>query len=192
MNFKQLATLIVLPSAIFFLSSTTALAGSESGLYIGGSFGNASVSKEGDPNTDPDFKFDESDSGYKLFMGYNFGIIPLIDVAVEGSYVDFGKPSGTTSDGTNIEYDLTAWDAYGLVGLTFGPFALFGKAGLVAWNSDDAYGALSGSETGTDATYGLGVKFQIASFVIRAEYEYFDLDSFDDVYMASIGVAYTF
>ena len=190
MNVKQLAKLLVLPPAIFLFSSTTVLAGSESGLYLGGSFGNASVSA--DVPTEPDFKFDESDTGYKLFMGYNFGIIPLIDVAVEGSYVDFGKPSGTTSGGTKIDYELTAWDAYGLVGLTFGPFALFGKAGLVTWNSDDAYGALTGSESGTDPTYGLGVKFQIASFAIRAEYEYFDLDSFDDVYMASIGVAYTF
>ena len=192
MKLKQLATLIVLLPVVFFLSSTTVFAGSESGLYLGGSYGNSSISKEGDVPADPSFSFDESNLGYKIFMGYNFGIIFLLDVAVEGSYVDFGKASGTVSGGENVEHDLTAWDAYGLVGLTFGPFALFGKAGLVAWSSDDVVDAVESSDSGTDPTYGIGVKFQIASFAIRAEYEYFDLNTYDDVYMASVGVAYTF
>ncbi len=192
MNLMRLSRLTALLPAIYLLFSTSAYAGAESGFYVGGSIGNANISAKGETPGNIDFDFSESDSGYKIFAGYNFGIIPLIDIAVEGSYVDFGKPTGTASDGSSIKYEMTAWDGFGLVGLTFGPFALFGKVGVVAWDSESAIGAITGSDSGTDPAYGIGVKFQIASFAIRAEYERFDLNNFDDVYMASVGAAYTF
>jgi opacity protein-like surface antigen len=189
MLLNRLITTMFIP--LFLSLSATAQAGSDSGLYLGASLGQASIEiKEQIPDGD-DLDFSEEDSGYKVFVGYNFGIIPLIDLAVEGSYVDFGKPSGSVN-GTNVEVDLTAWDAFGLAALTFGPFSVFGKAGLVSWDSDASVGGESGSDSGSDSAYGLGAKFQISSIAIRAEYEYFDLSEFNDVYMASVGVSYTF
>jgi len=187
MNFKRLSTLIVLLPVMVILSSTTALAGSDSGFYLGGSVGNATVN-----DTVNNLDYSESDSGYKIYLGYNFGIIPLLDLGVEGSYVDFGKPSGNLAIGIPVQYDITAWDAFGVAGLTLGPFGLFGKMGLVAWNSDSAISAIKGKDSGTDPAYGIGVKFQIMSFAIRAEYEYFDLSIIDNVSMASLGFDYTF
>ena len=174
------------------LISGTASAGSDSGFYLGGSIGQATVKfKDQTPDGD-DFEFSEDDSAYKIFGGYNFGIIPLIDLAVEGSYVDFGKPNMTSTTGTTIATDLTGWDAFGLAALTFGPFSVFGKAGLIAWNSDFNIGTVSSSNSGTDSAYGLGAKIQFGSLAARAELEYFDIGELDDVYMGSIGLSYTF
>jgi len=88
---------LTIPAAVF--------AGADSGFYIGAGAGSATVK---------DTDFDASDSAYKIFDGYNIGFIPLVDFAVEASYVDFGNPS--TSLG-NVE--VTGFNAFGLAGLSF-------------------------------------------------------------------------
>jgi opacity protein-like surface antigen len=168
------------------------MAGSESGLYIGGSVGQATIkAKDQSPDGD-DFDFSEEDAGYKIFLGYNFGVLPLIDLAIEGSYVDFGRPSGTLSDGTRIEYELVGWDVFGLAGLTFGPLSVFGKMGLISWDSDFDIDNFTGSDSGSDPAYGLGAKIIFGSLALRAEYEYFDMSEFNDVYLASVGLSLMF
>ena len=154
----------------------SANAGTESGIYLGAGVGDASV-KEGN--------FDASDTAYKLFGGLNFGVIPLIDLAVEFSYVDFGSPS--TSDAS---VDITGLNAFGLAGVSFGPFGVYAKAGAISWNSDASIGASSGSDDGTDAAYGVGARFAVGSFAVRAEYEVYDLEA--DLDMVSISGVYTF
>lgn len=174
----------VLP-AIFILAlfiSNVAIAGSESGLYLGGSIGQSTVTAKDQAPGDP--VFDENDAGYKIFLGYNFGIIPLIDLAVEGSYVDFGKPSGN-----NVEIDLTGWDAFGLAALTLGPFSVFGKMGFLKWDSESN---VFGNDSGEDPAYGLGAKFILGGLALRAEYEYFDVNELSDLYMVSAGLSLTF
>ncbi|MEJ2180340.1 MAG: outer membrane beta-barrel protein [Gammaproteobacteria bacterium] len=180
---KYIKSSILLASALFFSSSV--LAGSESGLYLGGSIGQATVTAKGETPGDPEFN--ENDAGYKIFLGYNFGIIPLIDLAVEGSYVDFGKPSGN-----NDEIDLVGWDAFGLAALTFGPFSVFGKMGVLSWDSDSNVSGISSSNSGSDPAYGLGAKFILGSLALRAEYEYFDVNELEDLYMISAGLSFTF
>jgi opacity protein-like surface antigen len=172
--------------------TTTAMAGSESGLYLGASLGQAAVKADGETATGDDFDFSEEDAGYKIFAGYNFGIIPLLDLAVEGAYVDFGNPSGSLVDGTDIDLSVSGWDVFGVVAGTFGPFGIFGKAGLIYWDSDADIGNSSDSDSGSDPAYGLGAKFQLGSIAIRAEYEYFDMSGFKDVYLTSVGVSFTF
>jgi opacity protein-like surface antigen len=174
------------------LLTTTAMAGSESGLYLGASLGQAAVKVDGTTATGSDFDFNEDDAGYKVFAGYNFGIVPFLDLAVEGSYVDFGNPSGSLADGTDLDFNVSGWDVFGLVGGTFGPFSLFGKAGLIYWDSDSDIGNSSDSDSGSDPAYGLGAKIQLGSIAVRAEYEYFDLSGFKDVYMTSVGLVFTF
>ncbi|WP_455206572.1 outer membrane beta-barrel protein [Kaarinaea lacus] len=180
MNTKYTMISILLTSAL--LLSTTATAGSESGLYLGGSIGQATITAKGQTPGDP--TFDENDAGYKIFLGYNFGIIPLIDLAVEGSYVDFGKPSGN-----NVEIDLVGWDAFGLAALTFGPFSVFGKMGVLSWDSESN---VYNNDSGSDPAYGVGAKFILGSLALRAEYEYFDVNELDDLYMVSAGISLTF
>lgn len=156
----------------------TALAGTDSGFYVGFGIGEASVEDI------ENFDFDGDDTAWKLFGGYNFGWIPFIDLAVEGGYVDFGKP-----DDGGIRVDADGFDLFGLVGTNIGPIGVFGKVGLIRWDADTNVGP---SDDGTDAAYGIGARFSLFSFQIRAEYEIFDVDAADDVDLLSISGVYTF
>lgn len=168
------------------LVSTSAFAGGDSGFYIGGGVGQASVGDIDGGEGIGSIDFDGDDTGYKAIVGYNFGIIPLIDLGVEAEYVDFGEP-----DDGPVKVDANAIAAFGLVGVNLGPVGIFAKAGMFSWDADATDGIDSYSDDGTDPAYGAGVRFQIASFQIRAEYEYFDADpaSLD---LISASLLYTF
>ena len=179
----QLFKLLVL--GIFTLP-LTAWAGGESGFYIGGGVGNSSMKVDTalEGNT---YKYNGNDSGYKVILGYNFGVIPLIDLGVEGSYVSFGKIEEADSS-----TKATGFDGFGVGALTFGPFAVFGKFGMIRWDSDTTVPGHTASESGTDPAYGLGARFQLFSFSIRAEYEMFDVSGLKDLSMFSVSALYTF
>ena len=134
--------------------------------------------------------YKDNGSAFKVFGGYNFGIIPLINLAVEGSYVDFGTAKGNAA-GSSIETSVTGWDLFGLVGVNMGPVSLFGKVGTIRWDGKTTSLGTSGSDTGTDPAYGLGLQLQISSFAIRAEYERFSLNK-ADIDFVSAGVSFTF
>ncbi len=177
MGFKKVGMLLVFLAGSLLAIPTAVIAGADSGFYLGAGVGDASVK---------DSDFDASDSAYKLFGGYNIGFIPLVDFAVEASYVDFGKPS--TSAGS---VEVTGLNAFGLAGLSFGPFGVFAKAGVLSWDADSTFGTTSTSESGSDPAYGLGARFAIGSFSVRAEYEVYDLDG-TDLDMVSISGVFTF
>ena len=155
----------------FALSWSFSAAAKDKGFYLGGSVGSASISVD-------DLDFDESDVAWKVFGGYQ--LIGLL--AFEGSYVDFGSPSAG-----DLKVNTTALDLFGVVGLPVGPVRLFGKLGAVYWDADIKGGE---DDDSTDLAAGLGLEFELASFGIRGEVEYFD--ALDDVYMLSVGATYTF
>lgn len=177
-------------TALSLALCTSAWAGSESGLYLGGSLGTANYDVAGRDPSFGDIKYDDDDTGYKIFAGYNIGLIPFIDLAVEGSYVDFGKALGTVS-GQDTQHEVSGFDAFGLAGFKLGPIGLFGKVGVMSWDSDSKVGSNSGSDSGTDPAYGVGARFQIGSIAVRAEYELFDVDTID-IEMLSVGASWTF
>jgi outer membrane immunogenic protein len=170
---------------VLLLVAGTAWAGGESGLYLGGSAGSAAFDV-----SDGSVQYKDSANAYKIFGGYNFGIIPLINLAIEGSYVDFGKAKGDVA-GSSADTSMTGWDLFGLVGVNMGPVSLFGKVGAISWNAKSSYQSKSGKDSGTDPAYGLGLQLQISSFAIRAEYELFTIKNVD-IGFASAGVSYTF
>lgn len=178
---KKLTQLCLLLSAA--TATTTAIAGSDSGLYIGGSVGNADLDYSHNANN-----FDDNDSAYKVFGGYNFGLVPFLDIAAEISYNNFGEASVNIA---NSSVDATAITAAGIVGFKLGPVGLFGKAGIADWDSDTRLSDIKDSESGTDAFYGLGTKIQFGSFGVRAEYERFDFDHVD-INLYTVGASYTF
>ena len=177
MDSKKVKVFFISLAAVAMSMPGAALAGTDSGLYIGAGAGNATVKESG---------LDESDSAYKLFAGYNIGFIPLVDLAMEFSYVDFGKP-----ENANGSVELSGIDAFGLAGYSFGPLGVFAKAGIVSWNSDATFGGSTTSDSGTDTAYGVGARFAIGSFAVRAEYEFFDLDD-TDLDMVSVSGVFTF
>ena len=166
-----------------FGASTLAFAGNDSGFYIGGSLGSADIKYS--YNND---SFDDDDTAYKVFGGYNFGIVPFLDIAAEVSVIDFGSADINTGDASA---DLSAVTAAGIVGFNLGPVGLFGKAGVVDWDSDLRISDVNNSDSGTDPFYGLGAKVQFGAIGVRAEYERFDIDTFD-LNLYTLGVSYTF
>ncbi len=177
MNCKKVRIVFICLAGFFLGMPTAAVAGADSGFYIGAGVGDATVKDSG---------FEESDSAYKVFGGYNIGFIPLVDFAVEASYVDFGKPSTSTNS-----VEISGVNAFGLAGLSFGPFGVFAKAGVLSWDLDSTVGNVSGSNSGSDAAYGLGARLAIGSFSVRAEYELYDIDN-ADLEMLSVSGVFTF
>lgn len=171
----------------------------DSGAYIGGSVGDATIEVDvpDAENIDNVFEFDESDFAWKAFGGFNFDLA-VIDLAIEGGYVDLGSPSGPVADADigediDIGLDVTGWDVFGLVGFELGPVGIFGKAGMISWDADTTIEAIeTGSDDGTDPAYGVGARFTLGSLEIRGEYEFFDIDAAEDVYMLSAGVVFAF
>ena len=145
------------------------------GFYVGGSYGNTTMEVD-----EPGFSFDADDPSYKVFAGYRF----LKFVGVEGSYVDLGSPS----DGS-VSIDSQGWTAFGVGVLPLGPFGLFAKVGVIA--ADTEVSGLADEST-TDPAYGIGAEFGFSKIAIRAEYERFDIEDFDEVYMISVGAAFRF
>ncbi|WP_041522763.1 outer membrane beta-barrel protein [Gilvimarinus agarilyticus] len=167
-------------------------AGTESGLYLGGSLGNAEIDYDASFSDFDDIDFKDDDTAYKIFGGYNFGVLPLLDLAVEGGYVDFGTQEQFLNDALgNQKTEVTGWTASGLVGVDLGPVGLFGKAGVITWDGDISNFEFDTSDSGTDAAYGIGAKIQLGSFAVRAEYEIFELDDADMTFY-SIGGVVTF
>jgi hypothetical protein len=95
--------------------------------------------------------------------------------------------------GVPVGLDVTGWDIFGVAGVDIGPVGVFAKAGMISWDLDAFVdGVEEGSDDGSDPAYGVGAKFNLGSLEIRGEYEYFDLESTDDVYMLSAGFVFHF
>lgn len=165
-----------------------AWAGSESGLYLGGGVGSATLE---DDVSNLNLQLDESDAGYKIIAGYNFGLVPFLNIAVEGGFVDFGNPQGTVAN-QNLSVEISGYDAFGLVGIALGPISLFAKAGFIAWDSDVTVASSPASDSGTDPAYGVGAQFKLLSVALRGEYEEFSLSDVDKLNLFSASLTYTF
>lgn len=145
------------------------------GFYVGASYGNTTIEVD-----EPGFSFDADDPSWKVFGGYRF----LKFVGVEASYVELGSPS----DGS-VTIESKGWDAFGVGMLPLGPFGLFAKIGVITTDTDITSLA---EESSTDPAYGVGAEFSFLKIAIRAEYERFDIEDIDEVYMISVGAAFKF
>jgi len=176
------AALVLLPFA--------ALA--DSGIYVGGSLGKSDVSVGlGDLGVG---NFDEGDDAYKAFLGYRLDL-PVLIFAVEGGYVDLGEPQMNLG-GASVSVAPTGMNLFALAGLEAGPVDLFVKAGYISWDADfkadDGLGNVeTGSDSGSDLGYGVGLSFGLGPVDIRGEYEMYDISD-ADVSMFSVGFSYLF
>ena len=155
----------------------------DSGWFIGGAYGDLDF--EDDLGTN----FDQDSAPYKIMAGYIFDM-PVVDIAIEAAYNDFGTQEGDVLQVPSV-VDATGLSAFVTGGLDFGLFGVFAKAGLVSWDADLDVGGLTGSEDGTDPAYGVGMRLTFSSIEARLEYELFDFDDVD-VDMVSLGVIWRF
>ena len=167
---------------LIFLFSTV---NADDGLSLGASYGYASIE-----DSDPGFSFDASDTGYKLFANYMFSS----GFGIEGGYIDFGEPDDSLL-GQTARIDAEAWSLYGVGALGLSErFDLFAKAGVVSWEADSLIDGIPvGADDGEDLALGIGAKFNSGGALgLRAEFEWFDIDDADAVWMASVGFEFRF
>lgn len=180
------------------LAWTPASALADSGFYIGGSIGGASI--EADLEADPQLpalpsEIDEDDTGFKVFGGFMFDL-PLLDLGVEVGYVDFGQPEvnvPTNLGDVDVEFETSGINLWGIAGTELGPIDVFAKLGYVSWDIEASIQGIPGdiSDDGSDIGYGLGAGFSLGALQIRGEWEIYDIED-ADVSMLSLGVAYRF
>jgi hypothetical protein len=156
------------------------------GLYLGAGVGVASVKDEVNTET-----FDADDASYKAFVGWRFDLIPVIDLAVEAAYTEFGRPSQQLS-GQDVRFKLKGPSLAGLLIFPLGPVDLYGKAGVIEWKSDRSAAGTTSSSSGTDAFYGAGIGFYVWKIGFRAEYERFQIKDVDRVDMVSLSALFQF
>ena len=173
--------------AVALLSCVQAAAAAD-GLYLGLGIGAATIKDDFQTST-----FEADDVAYKGFIGWRFDEIPIVDLAVEAAYTNFGKPSQTLgTPAQNVEYQLHGPSLAGLLILPLGPFDLYAKGGMLAWELDRTVGATTSSGSGTDAFYGVGASFYLWKLAFRAEYERFEIKDVDRLEMLSLGVLLQF
>lgn len=173
---KQILTGLVATMALASLPAVAA----DNGIYLGASVGQSGLEID-------DFDYDASATGYKIIAGWRF----LDWLAVEGNYVDFGSGDDRVA-GSKIETEADGISLSAVGFLPVGPVDLFARVGAVDWSADiSSPGIGSGSDDGTDLTYGIGAQVRVWSLSIRAEYEMFDISD-ADLDMISLGVTWTF
>lgn len=167
----------------------------QNGFYLGASVGASTIAVSDFDDDLGDIDFSDSGTGYKIFAGYRF----IHFFAVEGSYVDFGSRTDTLDSDIgeiDAEIGVTGWDLFAVGVLPIGPVDLFAKVGGIRWGADiKAYldDVSDGeSDSGTDLAYGVGIGFRLWRLALRGEFEMFDVEDSDDVYMVSIGAAFVF
>jgi len=190
---RRVGNVLVLCAAAVVLSAGPAAA--KNGFYIGGSFGQTSLSVNDLELDLGSFDYKADTTSYKIIAGYRF----MGFLAVEGSYIDFGNfKDSFQGDGepVSVETDLSGFDLCAMGMLPLGIADIFAKAGLVSWdaNIQEAVGQIidSGSDSGTDMVFGLGVQVRFKGLAVRGEVEYFDIADADSVYLISLGATFTF
>jgi len=158
------------------------------GLYLGIGIGAATVKDDFQTST-----FESEDVAYKGFIGWRFNQIPIIDLAVEAAYTNFGKPSQTLGmPAQEVEYDLHGPSLAGLLILPLGPLDLYAKGGVLDWKLDGTVGTTTSSRSGTDGFYGVGVGFYLWKLAFRVEYERYEIKDVDKLDMFSLDMLFQF
>lgn len=155
---------------------------------------------------------DDTDTGWKLFAGYQFNKY----FALEGGYVNLGRfdanttvtafngtPITPTSGSANVKVkDGLYLDAMGILPIS-DTFSVFGKLGAYSLKTELSVSGGGGSASedarNSDLTYGIGLSYAFNKELgIRAEWERFekvgdeDKTGQSDIDLLSIGLTYQF
>jgi hypothetical protein len=140
-------------------------------FHVEANFGRATVDDiDGMP-------FDDSTTAYRLGTGYNF----FDWLGVAGAFVDLGKVESTVDIGQLLPVEASASGfevtLTGHVPLT-DAFALTAHAGVLWWTSDISLGGAASSESGNDATWGVGAEYAFGpTFMVTAAWRRYTFDS---------------
>lgn len=179
-------------AALVFASLHGSQSHAADGLYLGVALGAATFKDSFNTAT-----FEADDVAYKAFVGWRFDAVPVVDIAVEAAYTNFGKPSQvivptTGGQAQSVEYKLHGPSLAGLLILPLGPVDLYAKGGVLDWKADRTVDGQTTGQSGTDAFYGAGIGFYLWRLGFRAEYERFQIKEIDRVHLLSASVLFQF
>ena len=193
MNRVKTAFAVILPAAFLAVSAPAAAQQSDMGFYIGGAYGMSSFDIDTTGITNP--SVDDSDSGFKIFGGYQFSR----NWGVEVGYVDFGK-AGISGSILGIPFTgdlgVTALTVAGTGTMPMNEsFSLLGKVGMWNWDAKANVAALgtagSASDSGTDLFFGVGLRYNLSKNLgLQLEVEQYSGD--DSITYTSLGLRYKF
>jgi len=190
---RTLVALLTLVAA-----STPALA-QDSGWYGGLGLGMSTAKGACDGVVGPGISCDEKSTAFKILGGYQVNQ----NFAVELGYTDLGKVEASFAGFGSVSIAASGFEVLA-VGMTpiNQQWSMYGKAGFFRWDVDfnDGTGLLgSASASGSDLTYGFGVKYNLAkNSALRVEYQqYNDVGDFNttgtaDVTVMSISLIHRF
>ncbi len=193
MNNRAKAALAVLGTASALAVSAPTFA-QDMGFYAGVSFGQSSadVDCEG-------FTCDDKDTAWRVLGGYQFNR----NLAVEVGYSNLGEVSVNAGGLGAATIEATAIEvvAVGIMPLA-NQFSVYAKLGMYRGEADQSGSGIfvaSASESNTDLTFGVGVKYDITrNLGVRAEWQrYGDLGGEgvggeSDIDVISIGAIWRF
>ncbi|MCU0576892.1 MAG: porin family protein [Desulfobacterota bacterium] len=185
MKLGQLLFIPALLGTLILCNPAQAMAG-DSGLYLGGSIGQATLEDE---FTGDDFK--DEDTAFRAFMGLRTSLFPVLDFALETGYRDLGDQSDTVAR-QNIDVSLKGFDLAGLVIFPLGPVDFFLKAGGMSYTLDTSLSGPDGDDRGIDVLYGAGIGARFWKLGVRAEYELVNVDELDKASMYWLSAYFRF
>ena len=141
------------------------------GPYFGVGLGQSNFRGACDGISAPD-SCDDADAGVKIFGGYQFNRF----AAFEFGYTDLGSARANFAGLGNQRVGARGVEFTGIGMLPLDwRFSLLARLGVFAWNQDfhDGTGTVgSSSSSGSDLTYGLGVKYDFTrSTAVRFEWQ---------------------
>lgn len=162
----NLQTKKLVSAALFALVaiSTPALSQQDTGWYAGFGIGQAMH----DVQCAAGESCDDKDTAFKIFGGYQFNTY----FGVEVGYTDLGKATITDAGGVT-KFEVAGFEVVGVGTLPINQqFAVYGKLGFFRWDLDASAPGISIGETGTDLTYGIGVRYYFTkNLAVRAEWQ---------------------
>ncbi len=167
------------------LCITAAASAKSNGAYFGGGVGQSFVQTNLGELEDTDLTLNENGFAYKLLAG----VIVGNHLSFEGSYRSFGTVKNKIA-GVQFESNLTGYDLYALGRLDLALFELFAKAGYTFWDQQNYIASAEKNKSGSNFSWGFGAVLKLGGIGVRAEWERFEIASYDRLSMLTAGIVF--
>ena len=165
---------ILLPVAAAAAVSIPLAANADSGFYIGGSVGSATLEEDFDG-----FRLDADNTAYRFVAGWQLSDL----LSLEAGYKNFGSFDDSFTVGgepVDVSIEADGWMLGGTASLPLGPaLSLYGRAGAFIWDADaEVNSIVEGRTDDTNPYYGGGAKVAIGERLdLIGDWTRYELDS---------------
>jgi opacity protein-like surface antigen len=185
-NMKSKTLWLASLAAVFM--AIPGIAAADSGFFVGGSFGSATIDDGFD-----DVNLDTDTSAYRFVGGYQFSDLFGLEIGYQ-DFGDFDENLIISPISSLISISAEGWTAGGTLDLPLSDnFSLFGRGGVFFWEADVSIDGFSiNVPSDENPYYGAGARLKVSSNLsLIGDWSRFELDEVDtDVF--SIGLQYRF